>query len=58
MGKQYWRGGNMLYPVPGCDGKLRQTGGKTEYYHSGMGRNCLFQPGHGIYFRKERAVFL
>ncbi len=55
MGKQYWRGGNMLYPVPAVMVSCGRPEEKPNIITVAWAGNCSFQPGHGIYFRKERA---
>ena len=42
MARQTWKAGQYALSASGGDGELPAPRGKTEYYHSGMGRNHLF----------------
>ena len=56
MGKQVWKPGNMLYPLPVVMVSVRDRDG--QYHYRGMGRNGLHQSADGIHFRASGASFL
>lgn len=57
MGKQTWKAGNMIYPLPAvmvsC---VRRV--KTEYYYSGMDGYGMYESSYGLYIGETGAVFL
>ena len=53
MGKQSWKAGNMLNPVPAV-----MVSVAAKHYYRGMGRNRLHQSADGFYFRPPIPLFL
>ena len=51
MGKQSWKAGNMLNPVPAVMVSVAD-------YYRGMGRNRLHQSTDGFHFRPPIPLFL
>lgn len=58
MGKQLWKPGNMLYPLPVVMVSLADPGRPPQYYHAGLGRNRMYQSAHGVDLRTPREIFL
>lgn len=57
MGKQYFRPGNMLYPLPAVM-ELSEARREAEYYYGGLGRDRLFFSGHGVHLGPKGTLFL
>ena len=57
MAKQFWKAGNMLYPVPAvmvsCLG-----GGEAEYYYGCLGGYVEYFSGYDFNFGAAEQVFL
>ena len=58
MEREFWKPGNMLYPVPAVMVSCRRAGERPNHSYDCMGRNDLFRSGYGIDFCAEGTVFL
>ena len=54
MGKQSWKAGNMLYPVPAVMVSCKRAGEKPNIITVAHG---MLGAGNGIHISKKRAVF-
>ncbi len=50
MGRQLWKPGNMLYPVPAVMVTCKKRRRKTKYNYNCMGRNRMQFTGNGFDF--------
>ena len=55
MSKEYWKPGNMLYPVPAVMISCGRPGEIPNIIT--MGGHHLFRSGAGVHFREKRETF-
>lgn len=58
MEREFWKPGNMLYPVPAVMVSCRRAGEHPNILTIAWAGNDLFRSGYGIDFCAEGTVFL
>jgi len=58
MGKQNWKPGNMLNPVPAVMVSVADEKWKDKYNHRGMDGNRMYESAYGLHLGTSHPLFL